>query len=631
MATSASQISKREVFVRLRELLGRLQRLVPSDEIGLSDTLEDRLGFPRNGRRGIATRINREFSEFEINVRGVQSRDAETVGDLLDLVWAAIQKSTAAVVSAAGLGAPAVLLGTNPLRRQAEEILDRHSDSKISVILQMNMGDSALQVRDLAGTTLDVMKRRSLLQSARDLRPMKNEERNRYRSGSAQVRRRMAKESLSFASQAVLATEAMTSVDKTGVDQRKAYFRSLVSKHAGIKQLRGKEKTKKKGAPVRKAKKKETFWLSGTTVLSVDRDELWNFTGDPSLTAGVDNICLNSVLRLPRVAEPKSLPQNVTDNMVSSWGVQAIGAMSVWGSFESRGEGIKVAVLDTGIDPMHPDLAGKLKNWAEFDGDGNRVTSTLADARETDAQSNHGTHVCGTVAGGNASGQWIGVAPGADLAAGAVLPGGSGTFAQILAGIEWAAEIGANVINMSLGGLTLDVEPPDIYTRTIISCLQLGIPVVTAIGNDGSQTTGTPGNDLFSYGVGATDSRDKAAGFSGGRTQVIRESEIFRPQDLPLVYSKPDISAPGVGIRSAAAGGGYRFLNGTSMATPHVSGAMALLMSAVPDLGGTPLERAFAVQDFLSSSVEELGESGQDHRYGQGRLDVLRAVGFAVE
>jgi hypothetical protein len=71
---------------------------------------------------------------------------------------------------------------------------------------------------------------------------------------------------------------------------------------------------------------------------------------------------------------------------------------------------------------------------------------------------------------------------------------------------------------MSLGGLTLDPETPNTYTEAILTCLRAGIPVVTAIGNEGSQTTGSPGNDLFAFAVGATDYFDKAAGFSGGRT-----------------------------------------------------------------------------------------------------------------
>jgi subtilisin family serine protease len=93
-------------------------------------------------------------------------------------------------------------------------------------------------------------------------------------------------------------------------------------------------------------------------------------------------------------------------------------------------------------------------------------------------QNLHGTHCAGIIAGGNASGGWIGVAPEADLAVALVLNGGTGTVAQILAGLEWAIEKNVDVISMSLGGLTLDVEAPDPYTRTLLTALAAGIPIV---------------------------------------------------------------------------------------------------------------------------------------------------------
>lgn len=176
----------------------------------------------------------------------------------------------------------------------------------------------------------------------------------------------------------------------------------------------------------------------------------------------------------------------------------------------------------------------------------------------------------------------------------------------------------------------------DTYTRTILTANRLGIPVVVAAGNDGNQTTGSPGNDLFAFTVGATDIDDKAAGFSGGRTQIIEQSRYISQDLLPMTYMKPDISAPGVDIHSCVPGGKWETWNGTSMATPHVAGALALLLSDIPSsknhlrqLNG--MDRVQALQSLLLSTVRELGEAGQNHRYGYGRLDVLRAMGYAVE
>jgi subtilisin family serine protease len=264
--------------------------------------------------------------------------------------------------------------------------------------------------------------------------------------------------------------------------------------------------------------------------------------------------------------------------------------------------------------------------FEEFDRDGRIVPN----AKRRDS-GEHGTHVAGTIAGGRKSGQWIGVAPDAKLAVGMVLKGGSGTTAQILAGMQWAIDIGVDVISMSLGGIHFSPDVVDTYTRMIINANLIGIPVVVAIGNDGNQTTGSPGSDYFTFAVGATDYEDRAAGFSGGRTQVIAQSRYIDRRFLPLVYSKPEVSAPGVAIKSSTPKKNYKYFNGTSMATPHVAGAIALLLSATNIISIDPDQRAFVIQDLMAGSVEELGETGQDHRYGYGRIDVLRAIGCAKE
>ena len=225
------------------------------------------------------------------------------------------------------------------------------------------------------------------------------------------------------------------------------------------------------------------------------------------------------------------------------------------------------------------------------------------------------------------------MAPNARVAAALVLDGDKGgTDAQILRGIDWCLEQEVDVISMSLGGLVMDAETPPTYTEAILTCLERGVPVVAAIGNEGAQTSGSPGNDLFALSVGATDPRDRPAGFSGGRTQILRESEYIDRKYLPLPYSKPELSAPGVAVYSCVPKGKWKAFSGTSMATPHVAGAIALLLSAtrIRELEDGE-DRASLVQDLIVGSVEDLGESGQDHRHGFGRLDVLQAIDFARE
>ena len=182
----------------------------------------------------------------------------------------------------------------------------------------------------------------------------------------------------------------------------------------------------------------------------------------------------------------------------------------------------------------------------------------------------HGTHCAGTIVGGKQSGRYVGMAPQAKILAGRVLQQGSGTDAQILAGIDWAIKSGAHIISMSLGGLQMTAGVLDTYTRAIINANSVGIPVVVAVGNEGSQTSGAPGNDYFAFTVGATDHLDRAAGFSGGRTQIIEQSRYIDTRFLPLIYSKPDVSALGVDSYSAVRNGKWEAFNGSSMATPHV-------------------------------------------------------------
>ena len=263
------------------------------------------------------------------------------------------------------------------------------------------------------------------------------------------------------------------------------------------------------------------FLASGSAVLEVSHDEL---AALPEQIPQCVDIYVNRTIRVPPVAKADGLPPVVQDNKSNTWGLARTGALSAWGVFGAKGQGVKVAVLDTGADPEHLDLAGKIAGFAEFDRDGSVLIDNASKAYDS---GEHGTHCCGTILGGRVSGRCIGMRPEAQVLVGLVLKDGVGTNAQILAGMEWAIRNGAQVISMSLGCLRLSTDVVDTYTRTIISANRLGIPVVAAAGNEGAQTTGSPGNDYFAFTVGATDADDRAAGFSGGRTQVILNSRYI--------------------------------------------------------------------------------------------------------
>lgn len=372
------------------------------------------------------------------------------------------------------------------------------------------------------------------------------------------------------------------------------------------------------------------FWSSDSIRVAVEKDYLPNLISDETIADNIAGVYLNRRLGPPRYMLGGKLGDS-SQMERATWGVQRIGTLAAWGAFENKGSDIKIAVLDTGVDPSHPDLIDKIVGWAEFDDGGRKVTGS--NPHDTDV---HGTHVCGTIAGSNQSGRFIGVAPEAEIYAGLVLHGEhGGTEAQILGGIDWAIEEGVDIINLSLGGLTLDRIVRSPFHRAVFSAAQAGISVVAAVGNDGNQTSGTPGNDFFTFSVGAVDINDRCAGFSGGRTHLIDQSPYIDNQYLPLVYSKPDICAPGVDIISSvpdhqSESKFWAELSGTSMATPHVSGAIALLRSACPKLQYLPaVERASVIQDIVLGTCHDLGERGQDHRFGFGRLDILRALDAA--
>lgn len=364
------------------------------------------------------------------------------------------------------------------------------------------------------------------------------------------------------------------------------------------------------------------FWAARSLLVHLDRDALAQL---PTAAPAVVEVALNRHLPVPPVLEVAEPPSEAGEP--TTWGLERIGAPRVWEELGARGDGVRIGLLDTGVDPAHPDLEGKVSAFAEFDGQGNRLPN--AQPRDSDR---HGTHVAGTLVGGEASGQAVGVAPGATLAVALVLDGAAGgSDAQVLAGFDWVLEEGVDVINLSLGAVTLGPEAPGTYSRAFLTAHRQGVPVVAAVGNEGSGTSGSPGNDLFAFSVGALDERDVVAGFSGGLTLVLVNSDLVDERLLPLPYRKPEVSAPGVAVRSAVTGGGYAHLSGTSMSTPHVAGTCALVLSAV-DLSTVPAaERGFLVQDLVAGSAADLGEAGLDHRYGFGRLDAFAAVTAARE
>ncbi|MGW0686283.1 S8 family serine peptidase [Streptomyces sp. NPDC002754] len=285
-----------------------------------------------------------------------------------------------------------------------------------------------------------------------------------------------------------------------------------------------------------------------------------------------------------------------------------IGTPKAWEA-GLTGKGVKVAVLDTGYDATHPDLASRVSESKSF-----------IEGQEVADRNGHGTHVSSTVGGSGAAsdGKEKGVAPDTTLAVGKVLSDeGYGTDSEIIAGMEWAAkDIKAKVVSMSLGSDT-GSDGTDPMSQAVNSLTaDTGALFVVAAGNAYNPgTIGSPGAADSALTVGAVDAGDERAAFS---------SQGPRLGDDGL---KPDLSAPGVDILAARSSlvdgsGSYTTMSGTSMATPHIAGVAALLAQAHPDW--TPAQ----LKNGLMSSSKQLSDSA--YAIGSGRVSVPDAIAAKV-
>jgi len=262
----------------------------------------------------------------------------------------------------------------------------------------------------------------------------------------------------------------------------------------------------------------------------------------------------------------------------------------------SRGAGVLVAVLDTGVDPGHPLLAGRIRGgWDFVDGDADPrdVANGLDDDGDglADEALGHGTHVAGIVAM---------MAPSADLLIVRVLDAeGRGDLPRIAAGIRWAVDHGARVINLSFGSL----RGSNLIQDLLEQAENTGVVSVAAAGNWGSDKPEEyPAESSHAIGVSAVDSNDHPASFSSYGGHI-------------------DLSAPGVNVRSAFAGGRYALWSGTSMSVPFVSGAAALLLAVHP--GWTQLQ----VENRLFYTARPvLGAGSLAEFFGAGVLDAGAAL-----
>jgi Zn-dependent metalloprotease/subtilisin family serine protease len=316
------------------------------------------------------------------------------------------------------------------------------------------------------------------------------------------------------------------------------------------------------------------------------------------------------------------------------WGVARIRAPEVWSTFGTDGDGIVVANIDTGVQYTHPALQHAYRgthpdgsvdhnyNWYDPAATCGPATNGPCD------NNNHGTHTMGTMVGLDGTNQ-IGVAPGASWIAAKGCESNSCSDSSLLRAGQWVIaptdlsgqnprpDLAPNVVNNSWGGGGGD----PFYNEIVNAWVQAGIFPAFANGNAGPVcgSVGSPGDYPSAFAVGAFDDTNTIAAFSS-------RGPSFFGNDV-----KPNLSAPGVKVRSSVTGSGYATFSGTSMATPHVAGAVALLWSATPSLRGD----IAATRQLLTDTATRMpdatcgGSDSDNNVWGAGRLDVYSAVALS--
>jgi hypothetical protein len=368
----------------------------------------------------------------------------------------------------------------------------------------------------------------------------------------------------------------------------------------------------------------EPFWIMNTIKVTAGQGVLNNLANDPA----VEQILPDRTYEVPKPIAGSDEPKVDT----VEWNINDIGAPNVWSSYTDRGEGIVVANIDTGVQFDHPAVVQQYRgnlgggnfdhnyNWF----DPSHVCSNPAPCDNVD----HGTHTMGTMVGddGDPGANQIGVAPHAKWIAAKGCESNSCSLDALLASGQWVMaptdlngnnprpDLRPNIVNNSWG----DGPSDPFYQGTVQSWVAAGIFPAFANGNAGPScgTVGVPGAYPESYGVGAYDIGHNIAFFSS------RGPSAFGN------IIKPNVSAPGVNVRSSIPGNTYANFSGTSMATPHLAATVALIWSAAPSIIGD-IGATRALLDTTADNMSDLscgGTDGNNNVWGEGRLNAFAAV-----
>jgi len=359
-----------------------------------------------------------------------------------------------------------------------------------------------------------------------------------------------------------------------------------------------------------KVAKVRPFWIINAIALEATRDVVSEIAQNPK----VGGISEDRVIHLDPVTPTRGPGINSIE-----WNLTIVQVPQAW-ALGYNGAGIVVGNMDTGVDVTHPTFGGRYRggNNSWFDGVNGQTTPY--------DDHGHGTHTMGTICGGSGA-DTIGVARGATfVAAKAFDSGGSGQDSWILACYQWFAGTSRpNVFGNSWG---TSAGATTTFWQASRNCQILGIHQSYSNGNSGpgSGTVGAPASYPHHIGVGATDNADVIASFSSRGPSptfgAMESTANYLDPNWASSRRKPDLSAPGVNVRSAAPGGGWATMSGTSMASPHVTGAIALMLQKNSNLTDKDIWRILTT----TCDTPAAGRPYPNQDYGWGRLNVYRAL-----
>jgi hypothetical protein len=366
---------------------------------------------------------------------------------------------------------------------------------------------------------------------------------------------------------------------------------------------------------------KGSLWLANAIIAEVDTDVI-----------EIERLAeLDGVVRIHRTGKEgrtttrdrelaATINQQDDPDREYSYGLEMMNVPQVWDRYGVRGEGVRIAVIDTGVDPSHPDI--DLAGWAEFDADGERVDSEPHD------EIGHGTGMSSLATGGDAGGTHIGVAPDAELLA--AKHDESDFMVSTTAAMEWAIENGADVISLSVefGLYNADAIEP------IENAASAGVAVVTT--GVGLDLLSSPGNVPSSVIAGVVDEARQP--YNDGTGGEIRTERYWRgapvPSGWPERFTAPDVATAGVDVLGAVPESVseelYTRANGYSNGPPHVAGVIALLQSAADDrLSVSELKQL--LRETASQPGDDFARSDPNGQYGSGIVNAAHAVTAILE